>query len=286
MRFRYSSVLLSWSRHKMWEKLMRCRSVPRISVGMEMRKTHPWWVQTSLPSRLTAVKHTYLSHIFLTQVLLSVLVQRGKLGLCFYDSKDSSLHCMTDTPDNYKLHLLARGKYYARHFTVHIFRWKDALLFFILFFKGDAQLLMVCTSFSITVISSFNLVLQEVSPHVIITSAKQEHCMTRFLQQLGEFLGTHIICKWRQGRQKTPRLCFKMWVKGIEWDCGCLTLHTTNLIMGRSVSPIYYALPYPVFPERNSAMRNNHMPSTFLLFPSVKSWLQTRSGYLSLCRLW
>eukprot|EP00066_Takifugu_rubripes_P014810 XP_011604076.1 PREDICTED: mutS protein homolog 5 [Takifugu rubripes] len=28
-------------------------------------------------------------------------------------------------------------------------------------------------------------VLQEVNPHVIITSAKQEHCMTRFLQQLG-----------------------------------------------------------------------------------------------------
>lgn len=32
----------------------------------------------------------------------------------------------------------------------------------------------------------FCLVLQEVNPHVIITSAKQEHCMTRFLQQLGE----------------------------------------------------------------------------------------------------
>ncbi|XP_075868893.1 mutS protein homolog 5 [Nelusetta ayraudi] len=68
-------------------------------------------------------------------VLLSVLAQHGKVGLCFYDSKDSSLHHMTDTPDNHKLHLLAR-------------------------------------------------VLQEVSPHVIITSAKQEHCMTHFLQQL------------------------------------------------------------------------------------------------------
>ncbi|KAM3615167.1 uncharacterized protein V6R79_024370 [Siganus canaliculatus] len=69
-------------------------------------------------------------------VLLSVLVQHGQVGLCFYDSKDCSLQCMTDSPDNYELHLLAR-------------------------------------------------VIQEVSPHVIITSAKQEHCMTRFLQQLG-----------------------------------------------------------------------------------------------------
>nr|XP_046254342.1 mutS protein homolog 5 isoform X2 [Scatophagus argus] len=69
-------------------------------------------------------------------VLLSVLAQNRQVGLCFYDSKDSSLHYMTDTPDNYELHLLAR-------------------------------------------------VIQEVSPHVIITSAKQERCMTRFLQQLG-----------------------------------------------------------------------------------------------------
>ncbi|XP_031708350.1 mutS protein homolog 5 isoform X2 [Anarrhichthys ocellatus] len=69
-------------------------------------------------------------------VLLSVLAQHGQMGLCFYDSKDSSLHFMRDTPDNYDLHLLAR-------------------------------------------------VLQEVSPQVIITSAKQERCMTRFLQQLG-----------------------------------------------------------------------------------------------------
>ncbi|KAE8288785.1 MutS protein-like protein 5 [Larimichthys crocea] len=70
------------------------------------------------------------------EVLLSVLAQHGQVGLCFYDSKDSSLHYMIDTPDNYKLHLLAR-------------------------------------------------VIQEVSPHVVITSAKQELCMTRFLQQLG-----------------------------------------------------------------------------------------------------
>ncbi|XP_038567434.1 mutS protein homolog 5 isoform X6 [Micropterus salmoides] len=69
-------------------------------------------------------------------VLLSVLAQQGQVGLCFYDSKDSSLHYMMDTPDNYELHLLAR-------------------------------------------------VILEVSPHVIITSAKQELCMTRFLQQLG-----------------------------------------------------------------------------------------------------
>ncbi|XP_008297768.1 mutS protein homolog 5 [Stegastes partitus] len=70
-------------------------------------------------------------------VLLSVLVQHGQLGLCFYDSADSSLHYMTDTPDNHELHLLAR-------------------------------------------------VIQEVSPHVLITSAKQERCMTRYLQQLGQ----------------------------------------------------------------------------------------------------
>uniref|UniRef100_A0A674MBW6 MutS protein homolog 5 n=1 Tax=Takifugu rubripes TaxID=31033 RepID=A0A674MBW6_TAKRU len=66
---------------------------------------------------------------------LVVLSQHGRLGLCFYDNKDSSLHYMLDTSDDHELHLLAR-------------------------------------------------VLQEVNPHVIITSAKQEHCMTRFLQQL------------------------------------------------------------------------------------------------------
>ncbi|XP_030604943.1 mutS protein homolog 5 [Archocentrus centrarchus] len=69
-------------------------------------------------------------------VLLSVLVQHGQVGLCFYDSEDSSLRYMVDTPDNQELHLLAR-------------------------------------------------VIREISPHVIITSAKQEHCMTRYLQQLG-----------------------------------------------------------------------------------------------------
>uniref|UniRef100_A0AAQ5Y2F3 MutS protein homolog 5 n=1 Tax=Amphiprion ocellaris TaxID=80972 RepID=A0AAQ5Y2F3_AMPOC len=71
-------------------------------------------------------------------VLLSVVVQHGQVGLCFYDSADSSLHYMVDTPDNHELHLLTR-------------------------------------------------VIQEVSPHVIITSAKQERCMTRYLQEL-EFL--------------------------------------------------------------------------------------------------
>ncbi|XP_060905407.1 mutS protein homolog 5 [Labrus mixtus] len=70
------------------------------------------------------------------QVLLSVFAQHGQVALCFYDSNDSSLHYMKDTPDNYELHLLAR-------------------------------------------------VIQELSPNVIITSAKQEHCMTRFLQKLG-----------------------------------------------------------------------------------------------------
>uniref|UniRef100_A0A667XGR5 MutS homolog 5 n=1 Tax=Myripristis murdjan TaxID=586833 RepID=A0A667XGR5_9TELE len=71
------------------------------------------------------------------EVLLSVLSQQGQVGLCFYDSKDSTLHCMADSPDNHELHLLAR-------------------------------------------------VIQEVSPHVIIVSAKQEHSMTRFMQRLGE----------------------------------------------------------------------------------------------------
>ncbi|XP_029927976.1 mutS protein homolog 5 [Myripristis murdjan] len=70
------------------------------------------------------------------EVLLSVLSQQGQVGLCFYDSKDSTLHCMADSPDNHELHLLAR-------------------------------------------------VIQEVSPHVIIVSAKQEHSMTRFMQRLG-----------------------------------------------------------------------------------------------------
>ncbi|XP_029359638.1 mutS protein homolog 5 [Echeneis naucrates] len=69
-------------------------------------------------------------------VLLSVLAQHGQVGLSFYDSEDSSLHYMVDTPDSHELHLLAR-------------------------------------------------VIQEVSPHIIITSAKQDRCMTRFLQQLG-----------------------------------------------------------------------------------------------------
>ncbi|XP_053288952.1 mutS protein homolog 5 [Pleuronectes platessa] len=69
-------------------------------------------------------------------VLLSVLAQHGEVGLCFYNSENSSLHYMIDMPDNHELQLLAR-------------------------------------------------VIQEVSPHVIITSAKQERCMTRFLQQLG-----------------------------------------------------------------------------------------------------
>ncbi|XP_037532892.1 mutS protein homolog 5 [Nematolebias whitei] len=72
-------------------------------------------------------------------VLLSVLVQHGQLGLCFYDSEDSSLHYMADTSDNHDLQLLDR-------------------------------------------------VIQEVKPHVIITSAKQERCMTHYLKQLGSNL--------------------------------------------------------------------------------------------------
>ncbi|KAK0147862.1 MutS 5 [Merluccius polli] len=70
------------------------------------------------------------------EVILSVLAQRGQVGLCFYDSKDSTLHYMADTPDDTELTLLER-------------------------------------------------VIQEISPHVIITSAKQEHSMVRFMNRLG-----------------------------------------------------------------------------------------------------
>ncbi|XP_062322042.1 mutS protein homolog 5 isoform X5 [Osmerus eperlanus] len=70
------------------------------------------------------------------EVLLSVVVQHGQVGLCFYDSRDFTLHHMADTPDGHDLHLLAR-------------------------------------------------VIQEVSPHVIITSAKQERCMAQFMQRQG-----------------------------------------------------------------------------------------------------
>uniref|UniRef100_A0AAV2MCS9 DNA mismatch repair protein n=1 Tax=Knipowitschia caucasica TaxID=637954 RepID=A0AAV2MCS9_KNICA len=69
------------------------------------------------------------------EVLLSVLTQNGEVGLCFYDSKDSTLHFMTDAPDNHELQLVAR-------------------------------------------------VVQELSPNVLVTSAKQERSMTRFLQKL------------------------------------------------------------------------------------------------------
>ncbi|XP_056143009.1 mutS protein homolog 5 [Lampris incognitus] len=42
------------------------------------------------------------------EVLLSVLAEHGKLGLCFYDRKDARLRYMADTPDNYEHHLLAK----------------------------------------------------------------------------------------------------------------------------------------------------------------------------------
>ncbi|XP_057690650.1 mutS protein homolog 5 isoform X3 [Corythoichthys intestinalis] len=70
------------------------------------------------------------------EILLSVLAEHGQVGLCFYDSKHSSVNYMLDTPDNDELHLLSR-------------------------------------------------VIQEICPQVIITSAKQERCMTRFLLHLG-----------------------------------------------------------------------------------------------------
>lgn len=51
-------------------------------------------------------------------------------------------------------------------------------------------------------------VIKEVSPHVIITSAKQERCMTHFLQQLGKVwhLSTHNLHEWKQTHIR--ELCF------------------------------------------------------------------------------
>lgn len=50
-------------------------------------------------------------HVFVIfQILLSVVAQHGQIGLCFFDSKDSTLNYMRDIPDNHELHLLARGK--------------------------------------------------------------------------------------------------------------------------------------------------------------------------------
>uniref|UniRef100_A0A674EEL8 MutS protein homolog 5 n=1 Tax=Salmo trutta TaxID=8032 RepID=A0A674EEL8_SALTR len=43
------------------------------------------------------------------EVLLSVFAQHGQLGLCFYDSRDFTLHYMPDTSDNHELQLLARA---------------------------------------------------------------------------------------------------------------------------------------------------------------------------------
>uniref|UniRef100_A0A8C7HAV5 MutS protein homolog 5 n=1 Tax=Oncorhynchus kisutch TaxID=8019 RepID=A0A8C7HAV5_ONCKI len=41
------------------------------------------------------------------EVLLSVFAQHGQLGLCFYDSRDFTLHYMPDTSDNHELQLLS-----------------------------------------------------------------------------------------------------------------------------------------------------------------------------------
>uniref|UniRef100_A0A4W5LRG9 MutS protein homolog 5 n=1 Tax=Hucho hucho TaxID=62062 RepID=A0A4W5LRG9_9TELE len=86
----------------------------------------------------------------------------GQLGLCFYDSRDFTLHYMPDTSDNHELQLLAR-------------------------------------------------VVQEVSPHVIITSAKQERCMVQFMQGLGE--EEHRT--GRTGEGKT-RLILPLFSTGLE----------------------------------------------------------------------
>lgn len=46
-------------------------------------------------------------------------------------------------------------------------------------------------------------VIQEVSPHVIITSAKQERSMTLFLQQLGELWEMILILPRKKENRKT-----------------------------------------------------------------------------------
>lgn len=108
---------------------------------------------------------------------MSVLVQHGQVGLCFYDSKDSSLHYMTDTSDDHKLHLLARGKHNVLHNLI----------------LSTVEMTVMCIPVNRSNCTTLRLVLQEVKPHVLITSAKQELCMTRFLQQLGEFWEIHNV---------------------------------------------------------------------------------------------
>uniref|UniRef100_A0A3Q1IBI1 DNA mismatch repair proteins mutS family domain-containing protein n=1 Tax=Anabas testudineus TaxID=64144 RepID=A0A3Q1IBI1_ANATE len=84
-------------------------------------------------------------------VLLSVLVQHGQMGLCFYDSKDSSLNYMVDTPDNHELHLLARGKWYTSSSDIFVYScifnifemsiYKLLISFLYIFFIGKQRLL-------------------------------------------------------------------------------------------------------------------------------------------------
>lgn len=69
-------------------------------------------------------------------------------------------------------------------------------------------------------------VIKEVSPHVIITSAKQERCMTHFLQQLGKVwhLSTHNLHEWKQTHIR--ELCFSVvFLKIVQLVTGPRTLN-------------------------------------------------------------
>uniref|UniRef100_A0A3Q2XU02 MutS protein homolog 5 n=1 Tax=Hippocampus comes TaxID=109280 RepID=A0A3Q2XU02_HIPCM len=128
------------------------------------------WTPHSPPFRATEAKSSGQASSSTCSPMLPsfhVLAQQGQVGLCFYDSKDSSIHYMVDTPDNHELHLLAR-------------------------------------------------VIQEICPQVIITSAKQERCMTRFLIQLGESVG----------RKCAPYVCIKCTLN--------LDFHVTGLELGKT----------------------------------------------------
>lgn len=76
--------------------------------------------------------------MFNHQVLLSVLAQHGQVALCFYDSKDFSLHYMADTPDNHELHLLARGKQHTACYTIWV-SFPEKIVFMVFMFFTPVQ---------------------------------------------------------------------------------------------------------------------------------------------------
>lgn len=148
------------------------------------------------------------------------------------------------------------------------------------------QLIIVCTLFNSTAISSVNVVLQEVSPRVIITSAKQEHCMTRFLQQLGEFWGTNIL-KWDRQKTSTWEETKSKVGRGNKVRLWMLDTAVSQLDKeGRvSLPSIMHCL---ILLSLNTSLQCETTTCcyTFPLFLRFTSWLQTRSGYLSLLWLW